>query len=123
MYTFSAVCSSTSSVEVRFALCGKCLTNIREAVALQVCDPEAGTWYGRLHGSNPRKVTFRRRAAPSDHRVGTYLANPMTCTHAIRLCCDSLATRACNESLYHPPSMLCFALALLAAWFDVHAQQ
>ncbi|DBB01060.1 TPA: hypothetical protein ACH3X1_000960 [Trebouxia sp. C0004] len=28
-----------------------------------MCEPKAGSWYGQLHGSNPRKVTFRRRAA------------------------------------------------------------
>ncbi len=33
------------------------------AVALQVIDPEAGTPHVQLHGSNPRKLTFKRRAA------------------------------------------------------------
>ena len=33
------------------------------AVALQVFDPEAGTPHVQLHASNPRKLTFRRRAA------------------------------------------------------------
>ena len=28
-------------------------------------EPEAGGWHVRVHGSNPRKVSFRRRAEPS----------------------------------------------------------
>ncbi|DBA65630.1 TPA: hypothetical protein ACH3X2_002689 [Trebouxia sp. C0005] len=35
----------------------------------RVPEPEAGGWHVRVHESNPRRVTFRRRAACSNNRV------------------------------------------------------
>ncbi|DBA99050.1 TPA: hypothetical protein ACH3X1_014190 [Trebouxia sp. C0004] len=44
--------------------------------APMVCEPEGGSWYGQLHGSNPRKVTFRRHAEPSDPIPLSTLSSP-----------------------------------------------
>ncbi|KAL0038937.1 hypothetical protein WJX77_002633 [Trebouxia sp. C0004] len=71
--------------------------------APMVCEPKAGGWYGCLHDSNPLRVTFKRRAEPSDPIPLFTLSSPPPACYSIPL----LVPSALSADISSSPSLSC----------------